>query len=239
MMKIDQSGYGLTSNGQEYWSTHRSKLSDLYRSESHFFVPTINKVSSILDLGCAAGGSLCFAREANPKIKYTGIDISENLIEIAKKRFSDEKEAEFISFDGENIPVKNEAVDMCFSFGVFHHLSDWKKMALETLRVSNKYVLFDLRVWEGETIANSLDSVQKIALGEEWDGKTVIYYNIQSMSEVMNFVSTLKEQSISSKLYGYYAPPTTLAVTPVQKVLMLALLLEKNASTPNIQLLIE
>lgn len=239
-MEFNQSGYGSSLNGTEYWSTHRSKISDLYKSEQYFFNPTIVKVKSVLDLGCAAGGGLCFARELNPRIEYIGLDISEELVAISKKRFANEAHAQFIHFDGENLPVEKDSVDFVFSFGVFHHLSDWKKMTGEVLRVAKKFVLFDLRLWSQDSLVGSSLSYQKIALGEaEWDGKTVIQYNIQSFNEVLDFVSTLKEQSISSRLYAYYAEPTQFAVTPAKKVLMLALLLEKNSAYPSVEMLIE
>ena len=239
-MKFNQSGYGSTTKETEYWSTHRSKISDLYKSEQHFFTSTILNVQSVLDLGCAAGGSLFFSRELNPNVKYTGIDISEELINIAKKRFEGElSNFEFVHFDGEHIPFKDNSVDFCFSFGVFHHLSDWKKMTHEVLRVSQKFVLFDLRLWPQNSLAGSPLSYQKIALGGEWDGKTVIQYNIQSFNEVLEFLSTLKDQSISAQLYGYYSKPTDYAVTPAGKVLMLAVLLEKNVANPTIKFTIE
>lgn len=238
-MEFNQTGYGSTPNGAEYWSNHRSKLSDLYRSEKHFFVSTIQQADSILDLGCAAGGSLCFSREAKPGIHYTGIDISEDLIKKAQKRFSQESDAQFMQFDGKTIPLKDLTVDFSFSFGVFHHLNDWKEMAKELLRVSKRYVLFDIRLWEGSSLVGSPLSYQKIALGEVWDGKTIIQYNIQSFTEVFNFLTEQKNQNTSSFLYGYYAPPTEFATTPAKKVLMLAILLEKNSSTPGINLTIE
>lgn len=239
-MEFNQSGYGASTKGIEYWSTHRSKISDLYRSEQHFFNSTILKVKSVLDLGCAAGGSLCFSRDLNPSVEYVGVDISDELIAIAKKRFSTEKNAEFIHFDGINIPKESNSVEFLFSFGVFHHLSDWKKMTQEVLRVSSKFVLFDIRLWPRESLVGSPLSYQKIALGEEeWDGKTVIQYNIQSFNEVFDFCSNLKEQLISSRLFGYYAKPTEFAITSAEKVLMLAVLLEKNSTNPIIELHIE
>lgn len=239
-MEFNQSGYGASAGGAEYWSAHRSKVSDLYKSEQHFFKLIAPKVKSVLDIGCAAGGSLSFSRELNPGVSYTGVDISEELIHIAKKRFEQESNAKFIHFNGENLPLSQDAVDFSFSFGVFHHLNDWKKMTHEVLRVSKKFVLFDLRLWEEDSLIGSPDSYQKIALGEEeWDGKTIIQYNIQSYNEVFTFLSQLKDQSISSHLYGYYAKPTIFAVTPAKKVLMLAVLLEKNTSHPEIRMKLE
>lgn len=238
-MEFCKTGYGSSEEALEYWSTHRSKISELYRSEQHFFAKILPTVGSVLDLGCAAGGSLLFSRELNPNVKYTGLDISQELISVAKKRFQSEKFVEFMYFDGEALPKDSSSVDLCFSFGVFHHLANWQVMAEEFLRVSSKYVLFDLRLWDQPSLINDKNSFQKIALGGEWDGKTVVPYNIQSFNEVFEYCSNLKEHYISTKLFGYYAKPTPLAVTPAQKVLMLAVLLEKNVKNPTIELLVD
>lgn len=238
-MEFSKTGYGLTNEAQEYWSTHRSKISDLYRSEKHFFVKVLPEIRSVLDLGCAAGGSLLFSRELNPTVGYTGVDISPELVLAAQNRFKTESNVEFLSYDGTKIPKVDSSVDFCFSFGVFHHLPDWKWMAGEFLRVSSRYSLFDLRVWEESSLINDRNSFQKIALGEEWDGKTVVPYNIQSFNEVFNFCSNLLVNKVSTKLFGYYSRPTSLAITPAEKVLMLAVLFEKNVEKPTIELLIE
>lgn len=239
-MKFNQSGYGASKAGTDYWSTHRSKISDLYKSEQYFFNEKITKVKSALDIGCAAGGSLCFARELNPTIEYFGADISEELIEIAKSRFSQEKNVNFLHYDGENIPLMNNHVEFTFSFGVFHHLNDWKKTARELLRVSSDCVLFDLRLWPFESLVGDPKSYQKIALGEsEWDGKTVIQYNLISFNEAFRFFEELKKESISVRLYGYNTKPTQFAVTPANEVLMLAVLLEKNQEKAKLELLLD
>lgn len=238
-MEFNQNGYGASPDEVEYWSTHRSKISDLYKSEKHFFTSTIPKAESVLDIGCAAGGSLLFSRELKPNLSYYGIDISQELINIAKKRFQSERDVQFKHFNGEHIPVEDNSIDLVFSFGVFHHLGDWKKMALEALRVSKQFVLFDIRVWDQDSLVGSANSYQKIALSGKWDGKTIIQYNIQSFNEIFNFLNFLKANSISSRLFGYYAPPTELAITPAKKVLMLAVLLEKNQSNASIELRID
>ncbi len=226
-MRVKKDGYGLNINEVEFWKNHRSKLNDLYNSERHFFTPTIQAVNSVIDLGCAAGGSALFSREANDSIRYTGIDISSELIDASKIRFKDSKNTEFIHFDGETIPLKDNHSEFCFSFGVFHHLNHWKEMIDEAMRVSSKYTLFDLRVWENQTICDNENSYQKLALSGDWDNESVIPYNVISFNELISHLKSLCKEGISCSAYGYYAAPTALAITPAEKVLMLSVLFNK------------
>jgi SAM-dependent methyltransferase len=235
-MEIKKDGYGQTTGAIEYWMNHRSKVSDLYDSEQHFFVAAAKEAHSILDIGCAAGGSALFARELNPKSTYIGLDISAEMVKSASERLKDLPQTQFVHFDGQNIPLKNNQVEFSFSFGVFHHLNHWKEMVHEVLRVSSKKVLFDIRVWEKETLIDSNVSYQKLALEGHWDNVSIIPYNIISMSDFYQLACELKLQGISTKAYGYHQKPTYLAVTPVKEVLMLSVLLEKSVEKPTIEI---
>jgi SAM-dependent methyltransferase len=236
MIKTNPDGYGLTPEMVEYWVQHRSKLSDLYQSERYFFDNVLNKSQNVLDVGCAAGGSALFTREANPDLTYYGIDISSNMIETAAQRFKDFPKTNFIHFDGLNIPLENNTIDLCFSFGVFHHVPDWKRLALEALRVSRNFVLFDMRLHDAPSLINSLESYQKLELGGVWDNTSTIPYNVVSFDELFAFLKILKSKQIASNLFGYYGKPTKFAVTPVKEVLMASILLTKNQSAPTIHM---
>jgi SAM-dependent methyltransferase len=146
LMKIKKDGYGRNRESVDYWLNNRKKLSDLYKSEIHFF-GFIKLCDSVLDIGCAAGGSALFTREAKTDINYVGIDVSRELVQAAATNFSKLPNTKFLHFDGLNIPLQDHSIDFVFSFGVFHHLNYWQDILSEALRVSSKYVLFDLRLW--------------------------------------------------------------------------------------------
>ncbi len=236
MIKSKAEGYGSSDNAIDYWVSHRSKLSDLYKSERHFLDTILENSKSVLDIGCAAGGSALFTREINPKIAYYGIDISSEMIKRASARLENMPNTKFMHFDGANIPMADNSVESLFSFGVFHHVPDWQTYAQEALRVSQKYVLFDIRTWCNPSLKNSPDSYQKLALGGDWDGESTIAYNIIAMNEFFSFLQALKSKSIGSRVFGYNGKPTELAVTPAKEVTMLAVLLEKNVLNADIKL---
>jgi len=238
-MKILKDGYGKDLESVQYWLQNRTKLSELYKSERHFFTDTLQLCGEVLDLGCAAGGSALFSREVKQEISYTGIDVSLDLVNAAKKHLGGLPNTEFLHFDGITIPLKSSSVDLIFSFGVFHHLIDWKELLFEALRVSKKYILFDVRVWHHESMINSNLSYQKLALGGSWDGESILPYNIFSFNSLGELSKQLNAKGISFKAYGYYQKPTSLAITPASEVLMLSILLEKDAELPSCELVID
>ena len=63
-MNIDTS-YGKSIEEINYWCENRLSFKDLYRSEQKFFRPVVEKVKTVLDVGCAAGGSYLICKELN------------------------------------------------------------------------------------------------------------------------------------------------------------------------------
>jgi SAM-dependent methyltransferase len=231
--------YGKNTEEVNFWVNSRHKIEDLYKSERFFFEKIAKEVKTTLDYGCAAGSSYFILKEINPSSSYIGVDISPALIEKAKKRFVDYQNVDFIHLEKENIPLDKNAVEFSFSFGVMHHVKDWKKTARELLRVSEKYVLFDVRLWTNESVINSEKSVQKICLGGDWDGVNVAPYNIFSFNDFIEFATELKKEGVSVCCYGYPGGVTKDAITFADEVCMVAVLLEKSSNEPKINILIE
>ena len=68
-VKVSENAYGETIGSLNYWNNHRNNLGDLYHSERLFLEPTLKDVESVLDIGCAAGGSYNFCKEAKFLVK--------------------------------------------------------------------------------------------------------------------------------------------------------------------------
>ena len=71
----------------------------------------------VLDLGCG-NGRLSEAFEGK-KIEYTGVDNSEKMIEIAKKR---RLQAKFLVNHDLKVPFSNDYFDKVYCLAVFHHI---------------------------------------------------------------------------------------------------------------------
>ncbi|MBU2564414.1 class I SAM-dependent methyltransferase [Patescibacteria group bacterium] len=92
-----------------------------------------SKNEKILDLGCGNGRLFEFLKGVN----YAGIDISEKLISIAKKKYGNHfKKGNILS-----LPFSNESFDSIWSIAVFHHIPSKEfrqKVLKECYRVLKK-----------------------------------------------------------------------------------------------------
>ncbi|MDD5145959.1 MAG: class I SAM-dependent methyltransferase [Candidatus Pacebacteria bacterium] len=113
----------------------------------------------VLDLGCGNGrlAELFF----NKKAEYIGVDNSEKLIEIAKKRYP---QCKFIASSAFNLPFSDNYFDEIFSLAVFHHIPSQEfrlQFLSEAKRVLKPGGLLILTVW-------NLNPIQSIIIGE-WE----------------------------------------------------------------------
>ncbi len=99
----------------------------------------------VLDLGCGNGRFYQVMKDKN--IDYIGVDISEKLIEIAKKRFP---KAKFQVADALNLPFPDNYFDKVFSIAVLHHIPS-KEFRLQSLKEARRVLkpggLLILTVW--------------------------------------------------------------------------------------------
>jgi len=93
----------------------------------------------ILDI-CTGTGDIAIYIAKN-KVKeghVTGVDFSENMLEIAKNKAKNTENIDFVIADALNLPFKDEEFDVCFiSFGL-RNLPDLKQGLLEMKRVTKK-----------------------------------------------------------------------------------------------------
>jgi len=229
---VSDTAYGENHSSCNYWKNHRNKLDDLYPSERYFLEPVLKNVNSVLDVGCAAGGSFDFCRETNVNIKYTGIDISETLINIAEELHP---EGEFFVYDGHEITFKDNKFDLVFSIGVLHHLHHWRNMIKQMVKCSSKFTIIDLRLTHEGTLDDADKYYQKVSFNDKWDGKTAISYLVVNVDEFRKFMEQcFGKGRYRVETYGYYAKSTDLANIPYDKVFMCCIKVEKNSFSPGI-----
>jgi ubiquinone/menaquinone biosynthesis C-methylase UbiE len=88
----------------------------------------------VLEVGCGLGtDGINFARAG---AVYTGIDLTEASIELARRRFEMEGlNADLKVADAESLPFKGESFDLVYSHGVLHHTPDTERAVGEIHRV--------------------------------------------------------------------------------------------------------
>ena len=229
---VSKTAYGENQSSIKYWQNNRNKLSDLYPSERYFLESDLENVESVLDVGCAAGGSYSFCLEANYSLNYTGIDVSESLISMASEIHTD---ATFIHYEGYSLPFPENHFDIVFSLGVLHHLRHWKSIIEQMVKLSKKYTIFDLRLTDNETLDEPNEYYQKIAFGEKWDGKTAISYIVVNINELIKFFQEkFLKGGYRIESYGYFAKPTNLSNIPYDEVFMCCIRIEKKSKSPGV-----
>ena len=123
----------------EYFNNHSNEWNKKEKEYMIYFYKSIlemlnTKKGSLLDVGCGTGR---YAKLFSKNFNYTGIDASDNMIKLAKKKncnvyFGDCKK---------RIPFKNNSFDIVVSIGVLEHLGDYTHALHEMKRVSKKEVI--------------------------------------------------------------------------------------------------
>jgi ubiquinone/menaquinone biosynthesis C-methylase UbiE len=99
------------------------------------------KGARIADLGCGSGVFSNVLRQRG--YNCTGVDLSANLIRIARQKYPD---IEFIEGDVENLPFDDASFDGVLLAGILHHFSDHTAFLSEVKRIlkpGGKFVAFD------------------------------------------------------------------------------------------------
>lgn len=204
------------SSAVGFYSTHRNSKKEIYRSEEYFLPKILKPGMSVLDVGCAAGGFYNILKELQPDISYTGIDVSREMIQEARRLHPGVR---FEKMKGHEIKYE-ECFDLVFCSGVLVIDLKWRQIIKECWRVTSGYFLFDVRLVEGKTVENMSDSYQKIALEGKWDGKSRVPYVILNVSDLFKSIKELEPLPDTLKAYGYFHQVADTAMIPSKKVCM-------------------
>lgn len=122
-------------------ATDYDKLNDIMTFGWHkkIKIDVINKCkkqnqnpSKILDLCCGTGDMSGLLKKTYPQSDIIGVDFSENMLNIAREKYTDIK---FLEADCTDLPFENNSFDVCvISFGL-RNIEDLNKVLKEILRV--------------------------------------------------------------------------------------------------------
>ena len=193
-------------NTKEYWDgfandayteADRNRGGNICRfSNIVEFIPPNAKV---LDVGCLNGNLYNFIKEKRRNINsFTGIDLSEKLIELAATRFPEQV---WKVTDCHSLPFEDNSFDVVTALEIIEHIEEPKKLIQEMMRVTrpngsviittpnNNFVKDAAHIWSYSTtdVFNLLSEISK---------------NIQIMkicSIISNAVTTSKELSSNGR----------------------------------------
>lgn len=205
----------------DYYSENRHEISDLYPSETIFLPRVLFPGAKVLDVGCASGGFFNIMRSYEPHIEYTGVDLSERAVELAKERYP---EATFIVTEGFELVFANNTFDVVHCTSVFNNEPNYQAMLQEMYRVSNRFVLMDIRLLKG--IGRQAESVYNIQFNSE-GVEAKVPYVVNDADEVANFVLQLDPKPKALRGTGYFHQVAKEAETPHDEVCMSLFLIQK------------
>ncbi len=99
----------------------------------------------LLDAGCGTGAMLDMFKQDFPNKQYTGIDLSEKMIETAMRKGLDG--IHFITGDCENLPFSDDSFDVVTCSMSFHHYPNPEKFFASlnrVLRPGGRFILRDM-----------------------------------------------------------------------------------------------
>ncbi len=205
----------------DYYSENRHEISDLYPSETIFLPRVLFPGAKVLDVGCASGGFFNIMRSYEAHIEYTGVDLSERAVELAKERYP---EATFIVTEGFELVFANNTFDVVHCTSVFNNEPNYQAMLQEMYRVSNRFVLMDIRLLKG--IGRQVESVYNIQFNSE-GVEAKVPYVVNDADEVANFVLQLDPKPKALRGTGYFHQVAKEAETPHDEVCMSLFLIQK------------
>jgi SAM-dependent methyltransferase len=211
----DESGW------PEYYETHRGTTKEVYPSEWFFLKDTLAEGIAVLDIGCALGGLASILSEHLRDFRYTGVDISEEMIQRAKKKHP--RHSFHVIQEADLSALADHKYDLVVCFGVLHLSRRWRELIASGWKHTNKTFLLDLRESHIATIEDptvSFFRVDHLLSTGAAAATAVLPYNIINSAEARGALIELCQGRGRLQHYGYLSAPSDAAVTPAKDVLM-------------------
>lgn len=109
---------------------------DFYNTSTDFIAANIKEPNAVLDLGAGTGLLTCYWYKHFPHSRYVLIDIAEEMLDVARKRFSGCENVSFAVSDYTS-ELPDQSFDAIISALSIHHLTDEDKQKL-FLRIYEK-----------------------------------------------------------------------------------------------------
>lgn len=127
--------HGITPKGVDWNSVESQELRFLQLCS----VLRSYEAPSVLDFGCGYGAMLDFLNKSRSDIKYTGFDISEEMIKNAMSAHPNDVNAVWTTELKENISFDHTIASGIFNVKLDTNDHDWKNYIIDTLDSINKH----------------------------------------------------------------------------------------------------
>ncbi len=173
----------------------RHTAEELFKSERFFLPRCLKPGMRVLDIGCACGGFYNILHSFEPGIEYLGVDISEVLVEEARRVYP---QGRFEVVDGTDLPFSDNDFDLVQAWGVTLHEPNYKRLLAEAWRLAREVVLFDVRLQtRGREV---IDKERSFVLNP---GGVRNYYIVPNAFEFLDWLLRLEPRPARVELFGY------------------------------------
>ena len=216
---------GWTENPElvPFFSRERCRPEDLYPSEKRFLPWLAESADRVLDAGCAAGGFYSIWRHYKDDVEYIGADISESLIETAKKLHTGVRFVHVDFAKGTDFADRLSAV--VAALGWMHWEPRYADALKELWRVTGRFLFFDIRLVEREE--DERFGRQRLPLTREWDVESATPYITVAWPRFAEMLLELRPKTVLG--YGYWGMPGDRVEGILDKVCFATFVLEKEA----------
>ena len=94
----------------------------------------MQKKCNFLEIGCGNGAISKHIAGKYP-FEVTGIDVDPEMIQSAEKGILDMPDIRFVETDATSLPFSDENYHIVISFGMIHHILNWREVLLKIRRV--------------------------------------------------------------------------------------------------------
>jgi SAM-dependent methyltransferase len=201
-------------NVLDYFGDHRITSNHVYPSEWVFLRDRLREGVNILDVGCAQGGFAGIVAEHVKDFDYTGVDINEEMIKLAKERFSSRNFAKIE--EGDLSLLADAKFNLVLVLGILHLHESWRQTLAEAWKHCADSLIFDLRETHQDTIEDKDISYFKMNFGDGDDTSAAITlpYNFINAAEAEEAINSIFHDAAKIEHYGYRHPLSESAVSP-------------------------
>lgn len=163
---------------RQYETPYRSTVSAINFLKKHL---SSNEAITVLDIGCGGGANLYWMRQEMPKWQFTGIDIDQESLDIAKEK---NPSLQFICADILANPsiIPDNSFDYAFAIQVVSFIpSDVTVFLRQALRVAKKGVFLTSLFVE--------DSIEQYTKAIDLKENVELIYKIYSLERLRSFIN--------------------------------------------------
>ena len=213
----------------EYYESHRLSTQHVYPSEWHYLKELLREEMSVLDIGCAVGGFVGILAEHLRNFRYTGVDISSEMIERAKQKYPAHRF--HLVQEADLTVLHSEAFDLVLCLGVLHLSRYWRHLIRAAWNHTRTFLVLDMR----ETYLQSIEDGRCSYITTDFCSPTgrspglTVPYNIINSAEALKTLLELCSGWKTFRHYGYMSPVSKGVTTPIAHVFMNTYCIEKYA----------